>query len=185
MRTSSAPALLAVILVTAAACSSPPPLDRHPLGNVTAPPAECGLLSRQAIGRAIGLSDFYASGSTSANGFSHCVVSRSPSIKNQASMTVELHDPYPSTLQSLENGKARDRGAALPSGVGPGYSAPIKDTEGNVVGAKAFAWTQDATKVLAIQIVRGAPGRDHQADAIEFARQLRPLLLASAPQHPG
>ncbi|MCP2364194.1 hypothetical protein HD597_011214 [Nonomuraea thailandensis] len=175
---------MAVILISAAGCSSPPPADRRPLGSVTTPPVECGLLSNQAIGRAIGLSDFYASGSTSANDFSHCVVSKSPSIRDKASMTVELQDPFPSTLQSLENGKARDRGVTLPSGVGPGYSAAIKDTDGNIVGAKAFAWTQDGTKVLAIQIVKGAPGRDHQADAIEFARQLRPLLLTSAPQQP-
>ncbi|MEV4478044.1 hypothetical protein [Nonomuraea sp. NPDC049504] len=96
-------------------------------------------------------------------------------------MTVELHDPYPSILQSLENGKARDSGVALPDGVGPGYSAPVKDTNGNLVGGKVFAWTPDGSKMLAIQIVKGAAGRDHQADAVEFARQLRPLLLAPAP----
>ncbi|MFI6739177.1 hypothetical protein ACIBI9_40175 [Nonomuraea sp. NPDC050451] len=148
---------------------------------MTTPPVECGLLSSQAIGRAIGFSNFYATGSTSANDFSHCVVSKSPSIRDKASMTVELHNPFPSTMQSLENGKVRDRGVALPNGIGPGYSASIVDTDGNIVGAKAFAWTQDGTKVLAIQIVKGAPGRDHQADAIEFARQLRPLLLTSTP----
>ncbi|MFB9470310.1 hypothetical protein ACFFR3_12380 [Nonomuraea salmonea] len=127
------------------------------------------------------MSDFYASGSTSASDFSHCVVSKSPSITDKALMTVELHDPYPSILQSLENGKARDSGVALPDGVGPGYSAPVKDTNGNLVGGKVFAWTPDGSKMLAIQIVKGAAGRDHQADAVEFARQLRPLLLAPAP----
>ncbi|MFI6927264.1 hypothetical protein ACIBIZ_45540 [Nonomuraea spiralis] len=168
-----------IIIITTAACSSPAPVDSRPLGTVTAPPVECGLLSSQAIGRAIGLDNFYASGSTSANNFSHCVISKSPSIRDKASMTVELHNPFPSTIQSLENGKARDRGVTLPNGVGPGYSAAIVGKDGSIVGAKAFAWTPDGAKVLAIQIVKGAPGRDHRADAIEFARQLRPLLLSS------
>ncbi|MFI7708620.1 hypothetical protein [Nonomuraea sp. NPDC049480] len=92
-------------------------------------------------------------------------------------MTIELQDPFPSTLESLNNAKARDRGADLPNGLTPGYSTPLKDTSGNIVGAKALAWTKDGTKVLAIRIARGAPGRDHRADAVEFMRQLRPLLL--------
>ncbi|WP_346114863.1 hypothetical protein [Nonomuraea maheshkhaliensis] len=95
-------------------------------------------------------------------------------------MTVELQIPFASTLQSLELGRTRDRGIDLPNGLTPGYSAIIKDTDGNTVGAKAFAWTQDGTKMLAIHIVKGGPGRDHQADVIEFVRQLRPLLLPSA-----
>ncbi|MEU0564759.1 hypothetical protein ABZ297_05065 [Nonomuraea sp. NPDC005983] len=44
-----------------------------------------------------------------------------------------------------------------------------------------LAWHQDGSKMLSIRINQGAPGRDHQADAIEFARQLKPLLLTPAP----
>jgi hypothetical protein len=92
-------------------------------------------------------------------------------------MFIELHDPFSSTLQSLEGTKVADKGADLPNGLGPGYSAPIKDKDGNSVGAKALAWTRDGSKMLDIQIIQGAPGRDHQADVVEFVRQLRPLLL--------
>lgn len=171
-------ALLVAALATATACSPPsPPVDRRPLGSVTAPPVECGLISSQAITRALGLDTFYASGSTSAANFSRCIVSRSPAIEDRARISVELHDPFASTLQSLEHTKDIEKGADLPSDVGPGYSAALKDKDGNTVGAKVLAWTQDGTKMLSIQIVQGAPDRDQQADAVEFARQLRPLLL--------
>lgn len=147
------------------------------MGSVTAPPVECGLVSSQAISRVLGLEKFYASGSESVTEFSHCIVSRSPNIKDKARMFIELHNPFDSTLESLEYTKTTDKGADLPSGLSPGYSAPIKDKDGDMVGAKAMAWTQDGTKMLDIQIIQGAPGRDHQADVVEFMRQLRPLLL--------
>ncbi|MFI6903921.1 hypothetical protein ACIBKY_21825 [Nonomuraea sp. NPDC050394] len=152
-------------------------MDRNPLGNVTAPPLECGAVSRQAIGRAIGMDNFYASGSMSPARFSHCVVATSPGLSDKASMTIELHDPSPSTVESLEYTKTKDGGADLPVDTAPGYSATTRDTGGAVVGGKAMAWTQDGKKLLVIQIVRGAPGRDHRADAVEFIRGLRPLLL--------
>ncbi|MGW7477097.1 hypothetical protein ACWGH8_00770 [Nonomuraea muscovyensis] len=122
---------------------------------------------------------FYASGSESLAGFSHCIVTRSPSIEDKALMFIELHKPFTSTLQSLEHTKVVDKGADLPNGLGPGYSAPIKDKDGNIAGAKALTWTQDGTEMLDIQIIRGAPGRDHQADVVELVRQLRPMLLSS------
>ncbi|NRQ32959.1 hypothetical protein HII36_14070 [Nonomuraea sp. NN258] len=93
-------------------------------------------------------------------------------------MSIELYNPFDSTLESLEYTQEKDKGIDLPSGAGPGYSAPIKDADGNVVGAKALAWTQEGKKLLSIYIARGAPGRDHRADVIEFARQLRSLLLS-------
>ncbi|MFI7125886.1 hypothetical protein ACIBQ1_09335 [Nonomuraea sp. NPDC050153] len=94
-------------------------------------------------------------------------------------MSIELHDPFGSTVDALHNAKAEDKGTDLPADAGPGYSAPIIDTEKNVIGARARAWTQDVTKVLDIKIVRGGPGRDHKADVVEFVRQLKPLLLSS------
>ncbi len=175
--------LLAVALSVTASCTSsppPPPADRRPLGNVTAPPAEaeCGIFAHRAIARALGRDDFYASGSSSTANFSHCVISKSPAIEDKALLTVELHDPFPSTMDALQNSKVADKGTDLPADAGPGYSSPITDTDGNVIGAQARAWTQDATKVLDIKIVRGGPGRDHKADAVEFVRQLKPLLLS-------
>jgi hypothetical protein len=174
---------LLVALFTATSCSSsppPPPADRRPLGAVTAPPteAECAVLAHQAIARALGVDDFYASGSESAAHFSHCVISKSPAPEDKALMTIELHSPFDSTLDALENTKAGDKGTDLPSHAGPGYSAPIFDTGGNVIGAQARAWTKDVSKVLVIRIVSGKPGRDHKADVVEFVRQLRPLLLS-------
>lgn len=176
--------LLAVALFAATSCSSsppPPPTDRRPLGDVTAPPAEaeCGILARHAIARALGRDDFHASGSTSVAHFSYCVISRSPAFEEKgALMSIELHNPFPSTLDALQNSKVADKGTDLPADAGPGYSAPYKDADGNAIGAQARAWTQDVTKVLDIKIVRGGPGRDHKADIEEFVRQLRPLLLS-------
>ncbi|MGN9786905.1 hypothetical protein ACTMTF_36165 [Nonomuraea sp. ZG12] len=144
---------------------------------MTAPPVECGLISSQAITRALGLEDFYASGSNSASDFSHCIIGRSPAIEDKARMSVELHDPFNSTLQSLQHTKASDMGIDLPSDIGPGYSASIKDGNGKTIGVKVLTWTQDGSKMLSIQIVQGAAGRDQQSDAVEFARQLKPLLF--------
>lgn len=128
----------------------------------------------------MGRDDFYASGSASISHYSHCVISKSPAFEDKALLAVELHNPFPSTMDALENSKIADKGTDLPADAGPGYSAPITDTDGNIIGAQARAWTQDATKVLDIKIVRGGPGRDHKADVVEFVRQLRPLLLTSA-----
>ncbi|MEV0165227.1 hypothetical protein [Nonomuraea fuscirosea] len=93
-------------------------------------------------------------------------------------MSIELHNPFGSTVDALNNAKIEDKGTDLPADASPGYSAPITDTDGNVIGAQARAWTQDVTKVLDIRIVRGGPGRDHKADVVEFIRQLKPLLLS-------
>ncbi|MEQ4725180.1 hypothetical protein [Nonomuraea sp. B19D2] len=93
-------------------------------------------------------------------------------------MSIELYNPFDSTLESLEYTKTKDGGSDLPSNAGPGYSAPIKDADGRIIGAKALAWTENGTKLLTIYIARGAPGRDHRADIVEFVRQLRPLLLS-------
>ena len=110
MRAWRTTALLTAALATVTACSSPPPVDRSSLGSVTAPPVECGLISSQAITRILGLDTFYASGSTSAADFSHCIVGRSPAIEDKRECRVELHDPFKSTLQSLQRTKAIDKG---------------------------------------------------------------------------
>jgi hypothetical protein len=170
-----------LVLVAVTACSPsppPPPVDQRPVGNVTTPPLECGVVSTQAIARVLGYSEFRASGSTSADDFSHCIINRLPEPYAKAPMSIELYNPFDSTVDSLEYTKAKEKGADLPNDAMPGYSAPIKDADGSIVGAKALAWTTDGTKLLSIYIARGAPGRDHRADVIEFARQLRLLLLA-------
>ncbi|MEV0353253.1 hypothetical protein AB0H88_46510 [Nonomuraea sp. NPDC050680] len=174
-------ASLAALLIMAG-CSSPPPQqDRRPLGNITAEPRECGLISRDAIARATGLDDFYADGTTSISHFAYCQVTRSPDTSEPAWMLIELRDPMDTSIQSLEATKLSDKGVSLPTDLGPGFSAAIKDKEGTSVGAYALAWMPDGSKLLSVRIARGAPGRDIRADAIEFAKQLKPFLLPSSP----
>lgn len=179
MRAWRSSVILSATLLAATACSSPPPspVDRRPLGSVTKPPLECDFLSSQAISRAIGLDAFYASGTASPKDSTHCVVAKSPNIQDRTLLYIELQSSFTSTPESLQNTKIANQGTDLPTDSMPGFSAAIKDTDGNTVGDKIFAWTHSGSKILAIQIIRGAPGRDHRADAIEFARQLRPLLL--------
>lgn len=172
--------LTAAILVAAACSSPPPPKDQRPLGTVTASLGECGLISKEAIARATGLDDFYASGTNSVSHFSYCVVSKSPDMKEPARLSIELHDPLQFSQEGLERRRVADKGVALPNGVGPGYSAVIKGEDGEALGAYVSAWTPDGAKMLSIRLYQGAPGRDHQADVIEFAKQLRPVLLTSA-----
>ncbi|MFI6176400.1 hypothetical protein ACIA8R_12785 [Nonomuraea sp. NPDC051191] len=149
------------------------------MGNVTADPRECGLISRDAIARVTGLDDFYTDGTESASHFAYCQVTRSPGTSEPAWMLVELRKPMATSIENLEATKASDKGASLPNGMGPGFSALIRDKAGNPVGAYALAWVSDGSKLLSVRIARGAPGRDVRADAVEFARQLRPILLTA------
>ncbi|MEU4232012.1 hypothetical protein AB0F17_47635 [Nonomuraea sp. NPDC026600] len=171
---------IAAVTIMTGCSSAPPSKDNRPLGNVTAKPQECGLIARDAIARAIGLKSFYADGTTSAAHFAYCIVTRSPNDSQAAWMLIEVKDPLPYSVQSLEARKASDKGVDLPNELRPGYSAPIRDQDGEPVGAYVSAWTNHDPKLLSIKIFRGAPGRDHQADAIEFARQLKPFLLTSS-----
>ncbi|MGW4411775.1 hypothetical protein ACWEJ6_47685 [Nonomuraea sp. NPDC004702] len=175
-------ALLIVWMAGMTACS-PSPLvqDRTPIGAVTASPRECGLLSDQAIKRATGLTHFYASGTNSSTRFQYCVVSESANAESPKWLEVTL-DPYLAfSREGLERRRVIDKGVALPVGVGPGFSAAIKTKDGEPLGAFVSAWATQGTKLLSITLYRGAPGRDHQADVIEFARQLRPILLTQTP----
>lgn len=66
----------------------------------------------------------------------------------------------------------------LPDGLGPGFSARRKNAQGRSI-AFVYGWTPDHEKLLSVNIMEGAPGRDSVADAVEFFRQLKPLLLDS------
>lgn len=172
--------LLAATLSIITACSSPPPpRDQRPLGVVTASPGECGLISSQAISRATGLDDFYASGTRTVSHFSHCIVSKSADMQEPVRLSFELHDPLQFSLEGLERRRVADKGTVLPAEIGPGYSALLRREDGEPAGAYVSAWTADGTKMLSIRLYLGASGRDHRADVIEFARQLRPILLTS------
>ncbi|WP_219500148.1 hypothetical protein [Nonomuraea ceibae] len=135
------------------------------------------MLSADAIARVTGLSTFYASGTGAVENFSHCVVTKSAESSERVRLEIELDDPAVPSVQELENAKAADKGVSLPGELGPGYSAILKDADGRPSGAYVSAWTSDGTKTLSIRLYQGAPGRDHQADVVEFVRQLRPVLL--------
>ncbi|WP_219468502.1 hypothetical protein [Nonomuraea rhizosphaerae] len=169
---------LAVLTVTA--CSSAPPQtpDTQPLGNVTAAPQECGLISAQAIQIAVGFGDYTANGTKMDMGkrFKSCTVAKRPVDAQGARLSIQFFDPSLSTAQDLENDKASRAGEDLPDGLGPGYVTPIKES-GKVVGARAFAWTADGGRLLSVNIRHGSSRRDPGADAVEFLRQLRPILL--------
>lgn len=174
----SLPAMLMVVTLASSACSSPPPPDTRPLGNVTAQPQECGLISRQAIARAIGLDGFLASGSRPGERFDRCIVSKPQSDDLGAELSISLDDPSALSLEELESTKQHDHGVDLPADLGPGYTAHYEGKKG--LSTYAYAWTPDTRRRLSIYITPGAQGRDHRADVIEFVRQLRPILLSTS-----
>lgn len=176
MRTFFPTALLVAAMITASSCSSSPPPDTRPLGNVTAKPQECGLISRQAIARATGLEEFDASGSRPGEPFERCVVVESPGDGFEAQLSIDLFNPSALSVEELASTKEHDKGIDLPAGLGPGFTAQIEGENGP--STYAYAWTDDARRRLSIWITPGAPGRDHRADAIEFVRQLKPILLS-------
>ena len=111
--------------------ASPSPEDRSPLGAVTASPGECGILSQQAITRATGLTEFSTSGTKSPTRFKYCVVSKPADTKEPVRLEIELHPDLAFSLDGLERRKVADKGAALPAGAGPGYSAIIRGEAGS------------------------------------------------------
>ncbi|MEU8361233.1 hypothetical protein AB0C27_34980 [Nonomuraea sp. NPDC048882] len=147
---------------------------------MTAQPLECGLISRQAIARVTGLDDFLATGSRPGERFDRCVVRKQGGDDIGAELSITLDDPSALTLEELEGTKQHDRGVDLPADLGPGYTAQIEGDNG--LRTYAYAWTPDTRRRLSIWITPGAPGRDHRADAIEFVRHLKPILLTTGEQ---
>ncbi|MFI6995676.1 hypothetical protein [Nonomuraea wenchangensis] len=176
MRSSALSALLIAVALATTACDSAPPADTKPLGNITAKPQECGLISRQAITRATGLHDFLATGSRPGDPFSRCIVRKLQSDEMGAELSITLDNPSALSVAELEGTKKADHGVDLPADLGPGFTAQFEGKHG--LSTYANAWTPDARRLLTIWITPGAPGRDHRADAIEFVRQLRPILLS-------
>jgi hypothetical protein len=174
MKAFRVPLLLAVAAALSACTSSPPP-DTRPLGDATAEPRECGLISSTAIERITGVKDFEASGSRPGEPFSHCIVTDPSEQDREALLSVSFDDPSALSLLELESTKKHDRGVDLPADLGPGYTAHFDGKAGP--STYAYAWTPDARRRLSIWITPGAPGRDHRADAIELVRQLKPILF--------
>ncbi|MCK2213452.1 hypothetical protein MF672_006545 [Actinomadura sp. ATCC 31491] len=178
MRASILAPLLLMAMAMASACTSSPPPDTRPLGNVTASPQECGLIAKRVIIRATGVEMYEASGSERGGPFSYCVVTDPQHDDRGSLLSIQLDNPSALSAEELANTKKHDHGVDLPPGLGPGYTANFDGK--NSRNTYAYAWTSDASRLLSVWITPGASGRDHRADAIEFIRQLRPVLLATA-----
>jgi hypothetical protein len=168
------------VLVLAAACSSPPapPPDNRPLGNVTAAPQECDLISANAIKIATGLSAYTAYGTKSDKGLklASCSVHEEAGQEGGGGLLIEVFDPSPHDSVDLENTKVASEGIDLPAELGPGFAARRTNGKDQTI-AFVYGWTPDYERLLTINLIEGAPGRDSLADATEFFRQLKPLLL--------
>ncbi|MFC5824984.1 hypothetical protein [Nonomuraea insulae] len=145
---------------------------------MTAKPQECGLISRQAIARATGLDGLLATGSRPGERFDRCIARKLHSDDIGAELSITFDDQSSLSLDELEGTKQHDRGVNLPADLGPGFTAQIEGKNGP--STYAYAWTPDTRRRLSIWITPGAPGRDHRADAIEFVRQLKPILLSTS-----
>ncbi|GAA3171145.1 hypothetical protein GCM10010486_43040 [Nonomuraea roseoviolacea subsp. carminata] len=170
--------ILAVLGLAAACSSPPPPQDTRPLGDVTAAPQECDLISASAIKIATGLDRYKVLGTKMDMGrhFESCTVMDRTGREDGGGLLIELFDPSTDRQEDLENTKRSNRGVDLPDQLGPGFAAWRKNEQDQTI-ATVYGWTPDYKRLLTINIIEHAPGRDSLADATEFFRQLKPLLL--------
>lgn len=180
MRILASASLFAVALTLVACSSPPPPPDNRPLGNVTAVPRECDLVSANAIKIATGLKDYAANGTKIDMGrrFGSCSVSEAQDSGDNLGLLIEVFDPSPNDAEDLKNTKTSTQGKDLPVELGPGFAARRTNTKDRTI-AFVYGWTPDYKRLLTINIIENAPGRDSLADATEFFRQLKPLLLTA------
>ncbi|MEV4805159.1 hypothetical protein AB0K18_34605 [Nonomuraea sp. NPDC049421] len=148
------------------------------MGDVTAAPQECGLIAVNAITIATGLTEYRAYGTKTDMGrrFESCTVRKKTASDDEQGLLIEVFEPSPISPEGLENTKRMNRGDDLPDGLGPGFVARRKNARGRSI-AFVYGWTGDYEKLLTVNIMEGAPGRDSVADAVEFFRQLKPVLL--------
>lgn len=178
MKPSLIPLLVAIGLAAGCSTPPPPPQDTRTLGNVTAEPRECDLISANAIKLATGLNDYTARGTKMDMGrrFESCTVMEDLTPGGDRGLLIELFDPSTDDAADLENTKTTSGGADLPAELGPGFTARRKNAKDQTI-ATVYGWTPDYARLLVVNIMEGAPGRDSLADATEFFRQLKPILL--------
>ncbi|RVX42776.1 hypothetical protein EDD27_5439 [Nonomuraea polychroma] len=179
MRIQPSTGAVIAVLALATACTSPPtqPPDTRPLGDVTATPRECDLISANAIKLATGFKDYTAVGTKMDKGrFASCSVAEDLTPEGKLGLVIEIFDPSPHDAEDLENTKLSTQGNDLPAEVGPGFAAWRRNAEDQSI-AFVYGWTPDYKRLLTINIYSGAPGRDSLSDATEFFRQLKPVLL--------
>ncbi|MDA0633077.1 hypothetical protein OUY22_06560 [Nonomuraea sp. MCN248] len=170
------------VLALAATCSPPPysPSDTRPLGDITAAPQECELISAKAIEIATGFDDYKAVATKRDKGrFASCSVAEDLTPEGDLGLVVEVFDPSPHDPEDLENTKMSTQGNDLPDDLGPGFAARRTNAQDETVSF-VYGWTPDYKRLLTVNIYTSAPGRDSLADATEFFRQLKPLLLDGA-----
>jgi hypothetical protein len=144
---------------------------------VTATPRECDLISANAIKIATGFKDYRAVGTKlDKDRFASCSVASDLSPEGRLGLVIEVFDPSPNDAKDLENTKAAAHGNDLPAALGPGFMAQRTNDKDQTI-AFVYGWTADYQRLLTVSITEGAPGRNSLADATEFFRQLKPLLL--------
>ncbi len=108
--------------------------------------------------------------------FESCTVSENSETEDELGLLIEVFEPSTISPEGLENTKVTTQGKDLPDALGPGFAARRKNAQDQSI-AYVYGWTPDYERLLTINIMEGAPGRDSLADATEFFRQLKPLLL--------
>ncbi|MEU8357870.1 hypothetical protein AB0C27_17795 [Nonomuraea sp. NPDC048882] len=171
---------IAILPGIGAACTAFPdvPPDTRPLGNVTAAPQECGLISASAIKIATGLSRYKASSTRKdpSQRFTSCTISDDGTSAGERGLLIELLDPSENDAEDLENTRLTTQAKQLPDGVGPGFAGRRKNAQNETI-AFVYGWTPDYQRLLIVSILQGTQNRDSLADATQFFRQLKPVLL--------
>jgi hypothetical protein len=172
-------ASIAAFCLAVACSSSDAPTDTRKLGDVTAAPRECDLISATAIRLATGLRNYKAYGTKMDERFESCTVTEDLIPGGERGLSIELFSPSPHDRDDLENTRVTTRATDLSTELGPGFAARRKNEKDQSI-AFVYGWTPDYKRLLTINIMEGAPGRDALADATEFFRQLKPVLLTSS-----
>lgn len=60
--------------------------------------------------------------------------------------------------------------------MGPGFAGRRKNAQNETI-AFVYGWTPDYQRLLIVSILQGTQNRDTLADATQFFRQLKPVLL--------
>ncbi|WP_433518850.1 hypothetical protein ACQP2T_27090 [Nonomuraea sp. CA-143628] len=160
--------LLAACLAVLSSSSTPRPPERpvEPLDVLGDGPKVCDVISRRAVERALGLRFFVVRRRPFDNDgdvtFACAVLSRPDS---HVDLRIEAHDPSGLTLRRLRDLQASQD--PLPEDALPGFSEETG----------AWTWTPNGGRLLTVYLPDGDPARDSAADAAEFARQLKPVLL--------
>ncbi|MEV4397796.1 hypothetical protein [Nonomuraea sp. NPDC049607] len=130
---------------------------------------------------ATGLNEYHAFGTKMDMGhsFESCTVTGKSDAEHRQGLLIEVFDPSPDDAEDLENTRQSTNGIDLPGGLGPGFAARRRNAQGQGI-AFVYGWTADYKRLLSVNIMEGAPGRDSLADAVEFFRQLKPILLVPA-----